>query len=535
MRNFVILLVCLVASGCFTSCSDRNGLAVLSDVESLMAERPDSALQILRGIDSTMLESRAVRAKWAVLHSMALDKCYIDLKTDSIIAPAISYYKRHGQPDDRLKAFYYMARICENAGDAAKAMEWCVSAEKFIPRAKDYTAAGRLYTLKSKIYYFIFKERKALENAEYAVELYRKGDSARYYLSGLFDVASSLILCNELDRASVLIDELKGYEATMNPGQMKHYLTIQLLEMISTDHIPEAAEFSDRLMQSEYERSSFPWLDMALSYVYSGQASSARYCIDQWAKKDSTSRIYYRVLMDVCEADGDEAGRLDALEKHRRVLEAELMNEVRRGTGHIEDDMIAADAHKKMVHTRIMVSIIVFVLILIFCVFVYYAYERAKIRKREISFLEEMYATARREKESLEEQLKEHTRDSEEIAQSIDAIDRLLIGEISGISSLATTAAKEVRKLASTQDRAFSYITALYAMHHRDFVTILRKKGLSDFEIGYCCILASGVRVKELDCVVTLRKGYSLNSEIRRKLGLDANASKLATYLRGLS
>lgn len=72
-------------------------------------------------------------------------------------------------------------------------------------------------------------------------------------------------------------------------------------------------------------------------------------------------------------------------------------------------------------------------------------------------------------------------------------------------------------------------------MHHRDFVTILRKKGLSDFEIGYCCILASGVRVKELDCVVTLRKGYSLNSEIRRKLGLDANASKLATYLRGLS
>jgi len=44
-----------------------------------------------------------IEAKYALLLSQALDKNYIDLQSDSIIAPAVRYYENHGTPDERLK------------------------------------------------------------------------------------------------------------------------------------------------------------------------------------------------------------------------------------------------------------------------------------------------------------------------------------------------------------------------------------------------------------------------------------------------
>ena len=60
---------------------------------------------------------RKQKAKYALLYSMALDKNYIDLQSDSIIAPAIKYYERHGSHEERFLCYYYRARIYETAGD----------------------------------------------------------------------------------------------------------------------------------------------------------------------------------------------------------------------------------------------------------------------------------------------------------------------------------------------------------------------------------------------------------------------------------
>ena len=54
---------------------------------------PDSALQLLKTIDSKHLVTKEGKARYALLYSQALDKNYIDVTEDSLINIAVEYYK----------------------------------------------------------------------------------------------------------------------------------------------------------------------------------------------------------------------------------------------------------------------------------------------------------------------------------------------------------------------------------------------------------------------------------------------------------
>ena len=64
--------------GIMSSCERSSTSILLDDVESYIQERPDSALAVIRGIDTLELRTDADKAKYSLLHVMALDKNYID-------------------------------------------------------------------------------------------------------------------------------------------------------------------------------------------------------------------------------------------------------------------------------------------------------------------------------------------------------------------------------------------------------------------------------------------------------------------------
>lgn len=102
-----LLLILLAFAGCNRNkeTEDKMNMA-----DSLMTSRPDSALAILSKIDTTLLSSRELRARYALLKSMALDKNYIDTTSFIILKPAINYYLKHGSPDEQLRTYYYQGR-----------------------------------------------------------------------------------------------------------------------------------------------------------------------------------------------------------------------------------------------------------------------------------------------------------------------------------------------------------------------------------------------------------------------------------------
>ena len=98
MRNLIYTFILLALAACTTHQGPR---AQLDQAEALMTEHPDSALSILQEVDEAQLSTKAQQARFALLLSMALDKNYIDVASDSLIRPAVEYYEKHGS--DRKK------------------------------------------------------------------------------------------------------------------------------------------------------------------------------------------------------------------------------------------------------------------------------------------------------------------------------------------------------------------------------------------------------------------------------------------------
>ena len=82
--------------------------------DQLQAE-PYEVLCALDSIDRDDLSSKSLRARHAMLFSMALDKSYIDIQEDSIARTAVNYYKNHLPLEYRMKSYYSLGRVKSNA------------------------------------------------------------------------------------------------------------------------------------------------------------------------------------------------------------------------------------------------------------------------------------------------------------------------------------------------------------------------------------------------------------------------------------
>ena len=160
--------LCLsVLAGCR---SDRHAVRLFDRAEILMSDAPDSALQLLRDISPETLDSKSLRARHALLYSQALDKNGIDLKEDTIIAPAVAYYTHHGSKRDKAYANYYLGRIRHNAGRIGEAVLLMLEAEKYAIPSEETNLLGLIYNCRGNLYYSQYSLDEALD-------MYTKADS----------------------------------------------------------------------------------------------------------------------------------------------------------------------------------------------------------------------------------------------------------------------------------------------------------------------------------------------------------------------
>ena len=139
-RIFTFILIFL------SSCGGNKVMRELSDIESYIDTHPDSALVAIRQIDTTVLHNKEIKAKYALLHAMALDKNYIDTADMRIVRQAVEYYESHGSPDERLKAYYYQGREYYNGGQYSQAIISYTRAKESVFYSKDNKTIGMLYT-----------------------------------------------------------------------------------------------------------------------------------------------------------------------------------------------------------------------------------------------------------------------------------------------------------------------------------------------------------------------------------------------------
>lgn len=131
MKNIIVLFAFLAVS-CSSSLDRR-----LDQIDAMLNDHPAEALAALDSTNRSLLTSPRLRARYALLRSVALDKNYIDLQSDSVIAPAVIWYSRHGKPYEKARTLYYKGRIEYNSKDYPSATIAFKKAESLFPKFKN--------------------------------------------------------------------------------------------------------------------------------------------------------------------------------------------------------------------------------------------------------------------------------------------------------------------------------------------------------------------------------------------------------------
>ncbi len=167
---------------------------------------------------------------------------------------------------------------------------------------------------------------------------------------------------------------------------------------------------------------------------------------------------------------------------------------------------------------------------------------RNKWLKRDIEKLEKekeryrtMYNKVQQEKEMLSG-MKEDGEMNDEIKELIEERLNVLNGFITAYIS-GNCSEKAYNKLDKMMSNRVGFIDSTrlsFAIGHPRFLLYLKEKGLTDTEIGYCCLHAIGLRGKEIVSYLNSRSYYNASSTIRKKLGLNEHDTNINIYIQNL-
>lgn len=305
MNRFVIIF--LLMSFLLVSCDNRQTKSLLQDVETYIQERPDSALRVLRKVDSLTLNTKALRARYSVLFAMALDKNYIDTTALSILEPTVAYYEKFGSPKDKMLSYYYLGRIYSSRKDYPNAVIFYSQALRESSEY-DYYHRGLIYAASADAYNASFNDEEELRNTILAYECFEKIGDKDLDLS-LYKVAQAYHNNERFDVADSL------YSLVYSGKDSTSRLALYAMEdLVSNDLYQEKQDVERDLELLEYVAEHRGNLSLESYYEYAyllllaGKESEAENILSQLSNREAngkTMEIRYRIAE--CKGQNEEA------------------------------------------------------------------------------------------------------------------------------------------------------------------------------------------------------------------------------------
>ena len=168
MKQLYIALF-LLMSALVTSCGNREAERIMDSAEDVMWTRPDSALTALESIDTLALKTKAQRARYSLLYTMALDRNHLTIQDLRVIKPAASYYENHGSNDDKMKMYFYLGTAQYDTGDPESAIASYIRAKEYSSRSDNLVFRGIISSSISDVYLW---NNNNSESISYSKEAY---------------------------------------------------------------------------------------------------------------------------------------------------------------------------------------------------------------------------------------------------------------------------------------------------------------------------------------------------------------------------
>ena len=528
--------------------SPRQRIAArLDDVESYINERPDSALAVLRALDADSLCAPSQRARAALLHQMALDKCYIDITSDSVLSPAF-WYLKHGSADHKLKTWYYRSVLARNAGDIDTQMLYLVRGEQYIPRAKDPLMAGFIYTAKRVIFLHLYDLENAVSNAEKAVISFREAENWKRYYDALLGLANITNMKGEYALTKNALDTLAVSWQDLTAVQKGKAFGVELKYRTETEQ--DLAPFIEQYLAA-LPPSQIEWERVARAYLVSGQPLLAEEALDRVRSDRSPEEeiAYQNTRYRIFEALGQVDAALEARRQYTRLFDRRVENSLTsRARFATEEETYRQDA--RALKLRIVI-LVLGCMVLCFVLMSVYIFFRRKVRVQrqneeslqarlktqmdQVRSLRRENGAAWNEVRRLESILQQQT-----LPQSIRTLitDRIAILNeygvrvLSGKQMQASLGLKERLQLDDKQQ----FIQRLYdqfCVLNPRLMAAFGQRHLSGQEKICCALLCTGLKTGDIAQFLELseRRCYNICNSVRAKMGWKGDSRTLQAIL----
>ena len=305
MKNILFIFTLLIT---FTACGEKQAVTdALNRAEVLMNEHPDSSLVLLRTLTFDDFRKESNRARYALLHSQALDKNYIDVTSDSLISVAVEYYQDEDDVRSKFFSYYYLGRVHANGGNSLKAMLSFTKAEQLEEEIQDSLALGLLYSQLGDLYREYYDFPKSLVAYEKAEACYGQVSKERHRLYAMLDQFYVNRNIGDIDKCFQLLNEIRGNAEQINDKALiRKVLGCLMLLYVQEDSIEKALLLYEEL-RTHYDldnKTSVFWGCVSRMFALHGNVSDAYSALEralELTKTTSDSIIYHGDAAQVCQ------------------------------------------------------------------------------------------------------------------------------------------------------------------------------------------------------------------------------------------
>ena len=547
-RHIYRLVAAVLAAITIVSCNGARKsetYRLLEDVDSYIEARPDSALAVLEGIGEEDLGSREEKAKYALLMSMALDKNYIDRTDFEVLQPAIDYYESHGSATDKLRTFYYQGRIYNNRGDSESAMKCYVYALEYGNEAEDILTKARTYYAQGYIYRNLYDYDNVIDVMLKAANIYEAVGSTSLLMNCYVRVMNSYAIKKDYDNAEKYAQACIKLLPEANEGAIGFFYSTYISYLSNTDISVE--QIREIITEYHLNSTNIDYLALTNAYLNINEVDLALATIQLGNNyRSGENRLkYYALLSEIYERNGHHKEALEAYTKYVSIADSLDLIVYNQNTKFIEERHnleVQAYQEREAKNTRTLIILICIIALLVALIVIHLIRKQLKIRtaeKRQLEIekkrYEQLYADAIAERDALTKMIEDSSVKDETkvvIRERLEVLNKVIISHITDTSSANKKAFQELEALVADRDSFIESTRLTIEGNNPEFITALKKQGLTDEEINICCLYAIGLKGKDIKAYTSQPRHYNQSADIRHKLGLTENDTNLSIFLR---
>ena len=525
--NYFLLFCLFLCSSC-TNHSDR----ALCEIEEYIQQEPIRALTELRTINTKTLNSGKDKALYSLLYSMALDKNYIDTKTDSLIATAVKYYSHTNDEYHKFLSYYYQGRVYENAEQYQKALNSFIRAEEHLSCrriSKEY--AVRLYTAKERVYYRQFALDLALESCRKAMDYSKDLEDSRYYIRNSLDAYNICYNNGKPEEADVQLKTLeKWLEDRSLPKPSEYYQSAGYILIFQQNGEKEQIEsvFNHYLSACEAEGVEPDPLFETIVYIKTLKYDKAKESFNRanlnMASTTFDTLRYYSAEYNLYKVENDLDRYIRVRNEYLRIRDRQNVEIFNNDVRFLEERFQNERVKEK--RKRVLTATVSFLSLLLIITFAGVVRWRKKEREYKAAIQE-----AKEESGFLSALIQQNGAMAEDIKTLIQNRIKALTPYIQKIPS-KQFGREDLKRLQYDNIEMLRNVGLLYSLSFPGFVSELVGYGLTAEEVGICSLYASGFISKDISDIIGRGGIYHINCNVRAKIGVHIGNRTLPVWLR---